>query len=93
MKKVVRLTERDLTRIVRQVILEEEQEEPTLPECITFIKTGDKTGIQEPMDPKRAGQGTVINNVVIKYNPTVAPGYRSITMYQNDLPFCSTKVG
>ena len=90
MKKIIRLTESDLSRIVRRVILEEE--EPTLPECITFIKTGDKTAIQEPMDPNMAGQGTVINNVVIKYNPTVAPGYRSITMYQNDLPFCSTKV-
>ena len=90
MKKIIRLTESDLTRLVRQVI--KEQDDSSLPDCETFITTN-AGSVREPIDPKMGGQGTVIKDVTISYNPTVSPNYRSITMSKNGVPFCSTKVG
>ena len=106
MKKIIRLTESDLARIVKRVLNEQEIEpsgiepsgfEPTKTStesgCIDFIKNGDLEDIREPMDKRMAGQGTTIKNVTIEYNPTVSPGYREIKMSKNGKVFCTTKVG
>jgi hypothetical protein len=91
--KKIRLTERDLTRLIQRVIIEQEGvTAANLTDCISYITSGGGS-VAEPMDPEMAGQGITIKNVEISYNPTVSPNYRSVTMSQNGIPFCSTKVG
>ena len=108
MKKLIRLSESDLARIVKRVLNEQEIEpsgiepsgiEPspvtttgTLKDCITFLTKGDTSSIREPMDREMTGEGITIKNVTIEYNPTVTPGYRSVTMSKNGKPFCKTNV-
>ena len=80
MRRIVRLTERDLSRIVRQVIREEEGSR--LPLCSSKMKSGDVGG--------KVGSGSEVSGdfTKITYNGSVAPQYQGYTVYENNKPFC-----
>jgi ppGpp synthetase/RelA/SpoT-type nucleotidyltranferase len=80
MKKVLRLSESDLARVVRRVIKEEESMD--LPRCDSFMKSEDPAGY--------VGGGTVLRGPIdmIKSNGTVSPEYQGYTVYKGGKPFC-----
>ena len=87
MKKIVRLTESDLTRIVKRILKEEEGMELTsdesnsdLPLCSDLMKNqidvpGASLNLQGPFNK-------------ISANFTLAPMYQGFTVYQNNKKYC-----
>lgn len=98
MARITRLTENDLTRLVRRVIKEQPipmdgkphvagkgMPQNGLPECSSKMTNTDTNG--------RAGGGSVLkgNFNMITSNGSVAPQYQGYTIYQNGTPFCIIK--
>jgi hypothetical protein len=85
MKKVIKLTERDLTRLVKRVIRESEDSymetmDGDLPKCDTLMKSeSDATG---------ASKNLVGPFDKITANFTVSPMYQGYTLYKNGKKFC-----
>ena len=86
MKKVVRLSESDLARVVRRIINEQPIPGPgpkmNLPKCDRFMKS------EDPSD--YVGGGSVLRGPIdmIKSNGTVSPEYQGYTVYKDGRPFC-----
>jgi ppGpp synthetase/RelA/SpoT-type nucleotidyltranferase len=80
MKRVLRLSESDLARVVRRVIREEESMD--LPICNSMMKSEDPAGY--------VGGGTVLRGPIdmIKSNGTVSPEFQGYTVYKEGRPFC-----
>ena len=89
MKRVLRLSESDLTRVVRRVIREEESMD--LPKCDRFMKPDGKDPIpgDEPRKPSPGG-GSMLRGPIdkITYNGTVSPEYQGYTVHKDGRPFC-----
>jgi len=86
MRKTIRLTERDLTRLVRRIIREEGEEvaqspSTDLPLCSSLMKTP---------PPNMTGSGSQLNGPFDKITSSgsVAPQYQGLTVYQNNKPYC-----
>jgi len=90
MKRVLRLSESDLAKVVRRVIKEEES--MGLPICNSVMKSegGDypRPG-DEPRKP-RPGGGAMLRGPIdkITYNGTVSPEYQGYTVHKDGRPFC-----
>ena len=84
MKRVLRLSESDLARVVRRVIREEESMD--LPICRSVMKSegGDKSGFPRPGDSQTL-RGPID---LITYNATVSPEYQGYIVHKEGRPFC-----
>ena len=80
MRRTVRLTERDLTRIVRRVI----REQINLPTCNSKMVNDGNPGSSSEM----TGSFTKIT-----FNGTVSPENQGYTVYTVDGPFCFVPTG
>ena len=81
MRKTVRLTERDLTRLVNRVIREQGEEGPSdLPLCSSLMKS----------DPNMPGSESNLNGPFDKITSSggVSPQYQGLTVHQNNKPYC-----
>ena len=81
MRKTVRLTERDLTRLVNRVIREQGEEGPSdLPLCSSLMKS----------DPNMPGSESNLNGPFDKITGSggVSPQYQGLTVHQNNKPYC-----
>jgi hypothetical protein len=85
MKKTIKLTERDLTRLVRRIIREQGEEgtqspSTDLPLCSSLMNS----------DPNMPGSGSNLNGPFDKItsNGSVAPQYQGLTVHQNNKPYC-----
>ena len=81
MRKTLRLTERDLTRLVNRVIREQGEEGPSdLPLCSRLMKS----------DPNMPGSASNLNGPFDKITSSggVSPQYQGFTVYQNNKPYC-----
>jgi hypothetical protein len=90
MKRVLRLSESDLAKVVRRVIKEEES--MGLPICSSVMKSegGD---YPRPGDGPRnplTGGGSMLRGPIdkITYNGTVSPEYQGYTVHKEGRPFC-----
>jgi hypothetical protein len=81
MKRVLRLSESDLAKVVRRVIKEEES--MGLPICSSVMKS-------EGGDYPRPGGGAMLRGPIdkITYNGTVSPEYQGYTVHKDGRPFC-----
>jgi hypothetical protein len=85
MRRTVRLTERDLTRLVKRIIREEGEEvskstSTDLPLCSSLMKgnpnmPGSESNLNGPFDK-------------ITSNYSVPPKYQGLTVHQNNKPYC-----
>jgi len=82
MRKTIRLTERDLSRLVRRVIREQEEEMSNLPTCNSKMVNDGNPGSSSEM----SGSYTKIT-----YNGAVSPQYQGYTVHSKDGPFCFIK--
>ena len=82
MSRIIRLTERDLSRLVRRVIREQEQEVSNLPACNSKMINDGNPGSSSEM----SGPYTKIT-----YNGSVSPQYQGYTVHTIDGPFCFIK--
>jgi len=86
MKKVVRLSESDLARVVRRIINEQpiagDSPGIDLPKCDRVMKSDG--------GPDKPGSGSVLRGPIdrITYNTTVSPEYQGYTVYKDGRPFC-----
>jgi hypothetical protein len=86
MKKVVRLTESDLNRLVRRIINEQPTPGPGpemgLPRCNRVMKSDG--------GPDKPGSGQSLRGPIdkITYNGTVSPEYQGYTVHKEGRPFC-----
>jgi hypothetical protein len=83
MKKIVKLTESDLARIVRRVIKEEEEE--NIPDCSTKLQTTDEAG--QPIVGSRRLQ-LPDGEMKIVYAGSGRPDTRGYLITINETPFC-----
>jgi len=80
MKKIIKLTESDLTRLVRRVISEQEEEDILgLPTCNSKMVNDGNPGSPSKM----SGSYTKITT-----NGSVAPKYQGYTVHTINGPFC-----
>tara|TARA_R110000868_G_scaffold346924_1_gene608026 strand:+ start:348 stop:599 length:252 start_codon:yes stop_codon:yes gene_type:complete len=79
MRRTVRLTERDLTRLVRRVISEQEEDISDLPTCDSKMVRDDRPGGGSEM----SGSYTKIT-----YNGSVQPKFQGYTVHSKFGPFC-----
>ena len=82
MRRTVRLTERDLSRLVRRVIREQEQDVSDLPTCNSKMVNDGNPGSSSEM----SGSYTKIT-----YNGSVSPQYQGYTVHSKFGPFCFIK--
>jgi len=80
MKKVIRLSESDLMRVVKRIIKEEELMD--LPKCNRVMKSDG--------GPDKPGSGQSLRGPIdsITYNATVSPEYQGYTVHKDGRPFC-----
>ena len=89
MRKTIRLTERDLTRLVKRVIREQGEERDKevsksistyLPLCSSLMKS----------DPNMPGSESNLNGPFDKITSSggVSPQYQGLTVHQNNKPYC-----
>ena len=91
MKRVLRLTESDLVRLVKKVLNEQPipvslpilGNGPKPPECGKFMKS-------EGGDNPRPGDGSVLRGPfdMIKSNGSIGPEFQGYTVYKDGRPFC-----
>ena len=79
MRRTVRLTERDLTRLVRRVIREQEEDVSDLPTCNSKMVNDGNPGSSSEM----TGSYTKIT-----FNGTVSPENQGYTVHTANGPFC-----
>ena len=79
MRRTVRLTERDLTRLVRRVIREQEEDVSDLPTCNSKMVNDGNPGSSSEM----TGSYTKITS-----NGSVPPKYQGYTVHTANGPFC-----
>ena len=79
MRRTVRLTERDLTRLVRRVIREQEEDVSALPTCNSKMVNDGNPGSSSEM----TGSYTKITS-----NGSVPPKYQGYTVHTANGPFC-----
>jgi hypothetical protein len=82
MKKIVKLTESDLARIVKRVIKEEEE---NIPDCSTKLQTTDEAG--QPIVGSRRLQ-LPDGEMKIVYAGSGRPDTRGYLITINETPFC-----
>lgn len=84
MKRVLRLSESDLAKVVRRVIKEEESMD--LPKCDSMMKSDGK----DPSGQPRPGDESMLRGPIdkITYNGTVSPEYQGYTVHKDGRPFC-----
>ena len=90
MKRVLRLSESDLARVVRRVIREEESMD--LPICSSVMMRNNGNNPRPgdgPSDP-RPGDGMILRGPIDKItdNGTVSPEYQGYTVHKGGRPFC-----
>ena len=90
MKRVLRLSESDLARVVRRVIREEESMD--LPICNSMMMrtdVGNPIPGDEPRKPSPGGDAMLRGPIdKITYNGTVSPEYQGYTVHKEGRPFC-----
>ena len=90
MKRVLRLSESDLAKVVRRVIREEEEQRGELPICNSVMKSevNPRPG-DGPRNPLTGG-GSMLRGPIdkITYNGTVSPEYQGYTVHKDGRPFC-----
>lgn len=79
MRRTIRLTEKDLSKLVRRVIREQEQEVSDLPTCLSKMVNDGNPGSSSEM----SGSYTKIT-----YNGSISPQYQGYTVHSNTGPFC-----
>ena len=90
MKKVVRLSESDLARVVRRIINEQpiagDGPGMDLPKCDRFMKPDGK----DPSGYPVPGSGSVLRGPfdMIQSNGAAPPEYQGYTVYKDGRPFC-----
>jgi|APGre2960657444_1045066.scaffolds.fasta_scaffold32351_4 hypothetical protein len=82
MGRIVRLTERDLTRLVKRVIREEEMAGGSIPECLA------KMEMEGKMEPMGGGYVTGSFNKISFSNRSESDRNTGYTIYQNGNPYC-----
>ena len=100
MKRIIKLTERDLTRIVRRVI--REQDDTVVPnldgsedtsvvvsDCYKLLKRKEDDG---SIGGSSYNDLEISGDVEVSYNSTVSPNSRSVTIMSNGKPFCKIPV-
>jgi hypothetical protein len=94
MNRVHRLTERDLNRLVRRVISEQDSIPPrnkvsqgsqSLPDCKQFIIRNAKGGDRRP------GSSPMLNNVNVEYFIDGGPGNETIFIHVNGRRACKMR--
>lgn len=98
MKRIIRLTESDLTRIVRRVLKEQESNPlsggastgPVL-DCHDLLKFEKRTNDGNIGGSPYVGL-EIDGDVKISYNATASPNYRSVTVIKDGKPFCKIPV-
>ena len=92
MKRVLRLSESDLARVVRRVIREEEDQRGDLPICNSMMMRTDVGNPQPGAEPRKPspGGGSMLRGPIdkITYNGTVSPEYQGYTVHKEGRPFC-----
>ena len=90
MKRVLRLSESDLARVVRRVIREEESMD--LPICNSVMKSEGRDNPRPGDEPRKPspGGGAMLRGPIdkITYNGTVSPEYQGYTVHKDGRPFC-----
>ena len=99
MKKVVRLTESDLARVVRRIINEQPTPGPAIPGPGGRPIQGPGPEMNLPKcnrvmksdgGPDKPGSGQSLRGPIdrITYNATVSPEYQGYTVHKDGRPFC-----
>jgi hypothetical protein len=101
MKRIVKLTESDLARIVRRVLKEQGENgvEPittstttdVVLDCQDLLKFNKRTDDRNVGGSPYAGL-EIDGDVKISYNPTSSPNYRHVTVIQDGKPYCKIPV-
>jgi len=81
MKKVVRLSENDLSRLVRRIIREEE-ESMDLPRCESFMKSQGGGGMPVP------GDSSMLSGPIDKITSTPPSPEMGYIVHKDGRPFC-----
>ena len=84
MRRIIKLTERDLSKLVRRVIREQEQDVSDLPTCNSKMVNDGNPGSSSEM----SGSYTKIT-----YNGSVPPQYQGYTVHTVNGPFCFVPTG
>ena len=93
MRRTVRLTERDLTRLVNRVIREQGEEGPTVTPSVTPSKTKSDLPLCSSLmksNPNMPGSESNLNGPFDKITSSggVSPQYQGLTVHQNNKPYC-----
>ena len=89
MKRVLRLSESDLAKVVRRVIREEEQR-GDIPLCNSVMKSEENPRPGDGPRKPSTGGGSMLRGPIdkITYNGTVSPEYQGYTVHKDGRPFC-----